>query len=217
MFLDEVHRAQRQEIGQKSEIGIGIGGKGRQTGTGGQSDASDTNATMGGGGAGDSHGFNGEISCEGEHSKIFLVENVRTKLQCSHQNVSGHFSREKTLEAKMLWGLIGLVDRENNPLPATAQASGRKKSLEAASPPWVLGGKDVGAFGPSLLSADAVWSRLQEAASWKGDCLDPPCAKVGIYLYGVDITRGLDMCRRRLSALPRCPLRLYPRHLTFST
>lgn len=173
-FLDEVHRLQREEIGFGFANEAGILDRGREIGRRGQSEYMTSNRS----GAGDNQVVNGDGICDSERRGVFLVEDVRSKLQCNRQNASSSFREHaQVVEAEMLWDLIALVDREHSLSSATMQASSNE-TVEATESPLALGGKDVDVSGPSLLGADAVWSRLQEAAVSQDECVSPPCGHV---------------------------------------
>lgn len=186
MFLEEAHRVQREEIGFGTGHEAGIHGTGRATERRGQSDGSNEHTSDGrGGGADDSQlGTGGASICDNsERRGVFLVEDGRRKPPCNRP-IAPDESREHAgvVEAKVLWNLIALVDREHSSLsPATFQAI-RNENLEATEPSGVAWELDVDAGmdvpGPALLGADAVWSRLQEAGSSQDECLSPPCGNV---------------------------------------
>lgn len=178
MLLDEVHRLQRQEIGFETDIEVGIRDEKREAERSGESDGGDENMTNDRGGTGDGHIVNGKPTCNGERHGVFLVEDTRSKLPCNRRNTPSHYREHaKVVTAKNLWDLMALVDREHRPSPEAVQVR-RNETLKATEPSWVLGARDSDAVGPSLLGADAVWSRLQGAASSQDECARPPCGKV---------------------------------------
>lgn len=169
-FLDEVRQAQRQDIG------LGIG----ETQTSNDCEGGDESTTNGGG----ILGGNGENNGDDARGRVFLVENSASlydRLSCYQQKPESHYLEPvKLVEAKMLWDLFALVDRETSSpaTPATSRAT-VDETVDAAAPLPVAGTKeDVTASGSSPAGADAVWSRLLEAASLQDECESPPCGKV---------------------------------------
>lgn len=180
IFLDEVHRVQREEIGFGTRNETGIREMGRAIQESGRNDDGDENTTNDRSGAGDNQLGNSESSCDSsDRHGVFLVEDTRTMLQCIGQSTSSQFREHaKVVEAKMFWNLIVLVDREHSLSPATLQAT-RNEHLEAPEPPGVAREMDDDISGPSPpLEAGAVWSRLQEAALLRDRCFSPPCSQV---------------------------------------
>lgn len=180
MFLDELYRAQRQEIGFETEIEVGVRDKGEGTERRGQSDGGEgESVTNDRRGAGDNRVVDDEGFCDGGGQQgVFVVEDIRSKLQCNRQDTSSHFREHaNVVEAKMLWDLIALVDRENSFSPTpTAQATRNETAVEA-EPSWAaVGAREVNVSGSS--EVDAVWSRLQEAATSQDECVSPPCGNV---------------------------------------
>lgn len=161
-FLDELHRVQREEIGFRARNEAGIDGTGRSTEQRGESDGGGDDTQLGNG---------GKNICDNEGRGVFLVGDVGSNLQRNRPSASSeHREHTKFAGGKILWNLIALVDREHSLSPARSQAN-RNETLEARE-------RDLDASsGSYLLVADAVWSRLQAAAS-QDECLSPPCDNV---------------------------------------
>ena len=183
MFLDEVHRVQREEVEFGARNETVIRDTGRATEERGQRVGGDELTTHGGGGAGGNQlgdGGDESSSCDdGDRRGVFLVEDTASKLRCNRHRLS-HQRREQ--DAEMLWNLIALVDREQSLSPAIAHAT-RKETLEAPEPSRTARARDVDVSGPPLLEADAVWSRLEEAAASRDECSSPPCGEVSTREY----------------------------------
>lgn len=135
----------------------------------------------GGGGGGGVPG--GDKSVEEERGRVFLVEDsasLYAKLRCYQQTPGSQYHEPiKLVEAKMLGDLFTLVELEHSspavPPPATSQTrkvdetvggNGVKLSVTVAK-------EEDTASGSS--PDDAVWPRLQEAASTRDVCESPPC------------------------------------------
>lgn len=183
VLLDEVHRVQREEIGfGRKENTVGVREMGRETERRGQGDGVGDEYHHAindrGGAGGDNQVVHGETACRDERHGVFLVEDVGSKLQCNGQDTSRSFLEYvKVEEAKMFWDLIALADRGGSPPLATSQFTGNG-TVEAVEPSWVVRATDARVSGPSVLGADAVWSRLQEASSLQDECVSPPCGNV---------------------------------------
>ena len=152
---------QREEIGFGARNEAGIDGTGRSTEQRGESDGGGDDTQLGNG---------GKNICDNEGRGVFLVGDVGSNLQCNRPSASSEHREHKVAGEKILWNLIALVDREHSLSPARSQAN-RNETLEARE-------RDLdGSSGSSLFVADAVWSRLQAAAS-QDECLSPPCDNV---------------------------------------
>lgn len=182
LFLDEVHRVQREEVEFGARNETGIRDTGRATEERDQRVGGDGLTTHGGGGAGGNQLGDGghESSCDdGDRRGVFLVEDTTSKLRCNRHRPSSHRCAQ---DAEMLWNLIALVDREQSLSPAIAQATRKEPSRIARA-------RDVDVSGPRLLEADAVWSRLEEAAASRDECSSPPCGEVSTREYNMQTVR----------------------------
>ena len=174
-FLEEVHRLQREEIGFGTGNEAGVRDKERETERRGQSERTTSDRDV----PGDNQVFNGGSICDDSESRgVFLVEDARSKPQCIRRNTSSHFREHaRVVEARMIWNLIKLVDREHDPSSANVQMNTHETG-KATEPPWAARERNATASGLQFLGADAVWSRLQEAVASQDECLSPPCGQV---------------------------------------
>lgn len=131
-FLDEVHRIQRQEIGigvnesedsglaAAQEVELARGSENNQS-TDIDGISGDTNVTSG-----------DAANAMGQDGGIFLVDNsvsLYKKLWCYRIDPSSHYHEPvKLVEAKMLWNLIALVDRQSSTILVDMGSGGADES-----------------------------------------------------------------------------------------
>lgn len=67
---------------------------------------------------------------------------------------------------------------------------------DRALPLWDTGESGDSAFEPAFVGANAVWSKLLEATSYRDHCGHPPCGKVNVPVIRSFSAAGLDYSRK---------------------